>query len=139
MSVFDKIAGLEVQVPVRDPNTFTSREYAEHFGVGIDTAQRRLEKIAKQGTIVRCTVPILRSGNHIYPAPGWRYVTPSTNTPPQVTPDDRRRSRSKKVEKFMAKSFGSGDLGGKGGAESHSQSLSGSRKSRKSTSHTKRP
>lgn len=58
----------------RDPDTFTTKDYAENTGINSSSALKRLVLLAKQGTIIRARVPQLQSNNRIQVVDGWKYV-----------------------------------------------------------------
>jgi hypothetical protein len=78
----------------RDPNMFTTGEYAEKAGISRGVALSRLNALVATGTIERARVPQLQI-NRIQVVDGWKFIgTKSKET--DKGPSDRDRGKGDK-------------------------------------------
>lgn len=86
---------------VREPETFTSSEYAKAVGIGQTAAQNRLRLLEERGIVERCTVQQKRGG-YVYPSPGWRYLGESAKKGQVVGDRGKRGATDRKVAPVVA-------------------------------------
>lgn len=58
----------------RDPNTFTTKEYAIHAGLGKNAATARLDALWEKGLVERVKLAFVDKSGRTQKVFGWRYV-----------------------------------------------------------------
>lgn len=62
------------QKPERDPDTFTTGEYAEQFNISRTLAKRRIRALLERGLVTPVKLKIINELGHVVGTSGYKFI-----------------------------------------------------------------